>query len=156
MTRPSWPSCNQSVRRRYQHSEPLMFPIKQIMINFWQIGWDWMLRFLPKIVTRIVDSHKIGSEVAYAWIYMKSENAQTSLQIQGRQLFMPSTLGKNFSKRHFEIFFTFFPWAGFDISCKLSPMETICMKFQILFSGKKRKNITNVSSAELARTVAKV
>ena len=25
---------------------------------------------------------------------------------------------------------------GFDISCKLSPLETICMKCQILFSGK--------------------
>ena len=25
---------------------------------------------------------------------------------------------------------------GFDISCKLSPQETICMKCQILFPGK--------------------
>ena len=32
----------------------------------------------------------------------------------------------------------FFPKAGFDISCKLSPMKTICMKCQNLFSrGKK-------------------
>ena len=28
---------------------------------------------------------------------------------------------------------------GFDISCKLSPLETICMKCQILFWGKIRK-----------------
>ena len=28
---------------------------------------------------------------------------------------------------------------GFDISCKLSPEETVCMKFQILFSGKNLK-----------------
>ena len=30
----------------------------------------------------------------------------------------------------------------FDISCKLSPLETICMKCQILFSGKNRKNVS--------------
>ena len=30
---------------------------------------------------------------------------------------------------------------GFDISCKLSPQETICMKCQSLFSGKNKKNI---------------
>ena len=38
-----------------------------------------------------------------------------------------------FSGQHFEI--------GFDISCKLSPMETICMKSQILLSAKNKKNI---------------
>ena len=30
---------------------------------------------------------------------------------------------------------------GFDISCKLSPKETICMKCQNLFSGKKIRKI---------------
>ena len=43
-------------------------------------------------------------------------------------------------------------WRQFAyISCKLSPLETICMRSQILFSGKNKKNITNLSSAELAR-----
>ena len=28
---------------------------------------------------------------------------------------------------------------GFDILCKLSPQETICMKFRMLFSDKKIK-----------------
>ena len=46
--------------------------------------------------------------------------------------------------------------SGFDISCKLSPMETICMKCQILFSGKNKKNVINLSSVELAKTVVKV
>ena len=41
---------------------------------------------------------------------------------------------------------------GFDISCKLSPMETICMKCQILFSRKNKKNIVNLLSAELAQS----
>ena len=45
---------------------------------------------------------------------------------------------------------------GFDILCKLSPMESICMKCQILFSGKNKKNITKLSSAELAKRVVKV
>ena len=44
---------------------------------------------------------------------------------------------------------------GFDISCKLSK-ETICMKCQIQFSGKNKKNIINLSSAENAQRVVKV
>ena len=32
-------------------------------------------------------------------------------------------------------------------------METICMKCQILFSGKNKKNIITMSSAEIAQTV---
>ena len=34
------------------------------------------------------------------------------------------------------------------ISCKLSSCETICMKYQILLSGKNEKNIINLSYAE--------
>ena len=45
---------------------------------------------------------------------------------------------------------------GFDISCKLSPMQTICMRCQILFPGKNKKNIINFSSAEVAERVVKV
>ena len=32
-----------------------------------------------------------------------------------------------------------FPEKVFDISCKLSPLEAICMEFQVLFSEKKKK-----------------
>ena len=42
---------------------------------------------------------------------------------------------------------------GFHISCKLSPVETICMKCWILFSG---KNIINLLSTELAQGVVKI
>ena len=53
-------------------------------------------------------------------------------------------------------FFSYFPQkTGFDISCKLSPVETVCMKHQILISGKNRKNI-NLLSAELAQREIKV
>ena len=70
----------------------------------------------------------------------------------------------------------FFQKTGFDISCKLSPMETFFMKSQILFSeinanclqwrqfarkakscflGKNKKNI-NFSSVEFAQSVVKI
>ena len=64
-----------------------------------------------------------------------------------------SSLGKIFNRRHIEIFFSdFFPQkTGFDISCKLSPMETICMYCQTPFSRKDKKNTTNVFSAALAQ-----
>ena len=45
---------------------------------------------------------------------------------------------------------------GFDISCKLSPYETICMKCSTLFSGKNKKNIINLPSTENAHRVVKV
>ena len=47
--------------------------------------------------------------------------------------------GKNFSRRHINDIFLIFPRkTGFDIACKLSPLETICMKCQNLFSGENR------------------
>ena len=52
-----------------------------------------------------------------------------------------STVDKNFSRRHLEYFSFFSQKTGFDISCKLSPLETICMKCQILFPGKNKKNV---------------
>ena len=69
---------------------------------------------------------------------------------------MLSILGKYLSRRHFEIFFMHSKKIRFGISCKLSPLETVCMKYQSLFSGKNKKNIVNLSSAEFAHGVAKV
>ena len=47
------------------------------------------------------------------------------------------SLGK-FSRRQIDIFSQAIE---FDVSCKLSPQETICMKCQSLFSGGKSKKI---------------
>ena len=69
---------------------------------------------------------------------------------------MLSILGKISSRWHLKIFFLFFPENMFDISCKLSPKETICMKCKILFSGKNKKNIIYLSSAEFAQWMLKV
>ena len=41
----------------------------------------------------------------------------------------------------------------FDISCKLSPLETTCMKCQILFSG---KNTINVLKCRLLKLLPRV
>ena len=40
------------------------------------------------------------------------------------------------------IFFLFISKNRVDISCKLSIKETVCMKCQLLFSGKNKKNIS--------------
>ena len=45
----------------------------------------------------------------------------------------------------------FFQKTCFDISCKLSALETICMKCQNLFCGKSKKNIISLSSAEFVQ-----
>ena len=44
---------------------------------------------------------------------------------------------------------------GFDISCRLSPQETICLKCQNLFSGENKKKHFNMSSAENSTQPAK-
>ena len=60
-------------------------------------------------------------------------------------------------------YFSFFPENWIDNSCKLSPLETICMKCQILFfweklkkKKKKKKKLINLSSAKLAQRVVKI
>ena len=54
------------------------------------------------------------------------------------------------------MYFYFSQETGFDISCKLSPLETICMKCQILFSGENNKNIISLRSAEFAHSMVSV
>ena len=49
-----------------------------------------------------------------------------------------------------KLFSYFSQKTGFDIPCKLSPLETICMECQILFSRKSKKNMINLLSAEFA------
>ena len=54
---------------------------------------------------------------------------------QGSWIFMFSTLSKIFNRRHIEtVFLLFAQQTGFDISCKLSLLATICMKCKILFT----------------------
>ena len=69
-------------------------------------------------------------------------------------------LAKSFSRQHFEIIFLFFSLQKIGLTihgdCLLSPCETVCMKClmlnfketpcikcQILFAGKSKKNVLN-------------
>ena len=57
----------------------------------------------------------------------------------------------------FEIVFLFFSQVtGFDISCTLSQLETVCMKCQILLAGKTKKVSSNILSADIIQRVVKV
>ena len=61
-----------------------------------------------------------------------------------------STLRTIFSRRHFEIFFSFFQENIIYTSCKLSPLhETSNPVFLVM--KKKKENEFNLSSAELAQ-----
>ena len=68
-----------------------------------------------------------------------------------------STLCKIFSKQNFEIIFLIVPRKqDLTFHANRLPMEMICMKCKILFSGKNKKNTTSLSSAELAQRKVKV
>ena len=54
-----------------------------------------------------------------------------------------------------EFLFLFFLENRSDTSYKFSLLETICLKCQILFSRKNKKNITNLLSAESAHSVVR-
>ena len=51
-----------------------------------------------------------------------------------------------FLQTFWNIFFLLLPEIGFNISCELSPLETVCMKCQNLFSGKNKGSISKMSS----------
>ena len=59
-----------------------------------------------------------------------------------------------FSADAIQKYFSYFSQkTGFDISCKLSTIETICMKCQNLFSEKNKINIINLSADFYRRVV---
>ena len=94
-------------------------------------------------------SHKTGLDITLKLFSKeKFENTVTSSSFpkkkQKHHLLTLCMLGKNFSRRHFEIIFSYFSYKiGFDTSCKLS-------------LGKIRKNIINLSSADFAHNMVLV
>ena len=54
---------------------------------------------------------------------------------------------RKFSRQQIDymFFLNFFQKTEFDISCKLAPAETICVKCQILFSDTNKKIFQNVA-----------
>ena len=53
--------------------------------------------------------------------------------------------------------FSYFSYkSGFDMMCKLPPMETVCMNCLFPFSGINKKKDINVLSAKLAQRLVMV
>ena len=102
----------------------------------------WRNLFISKLLNSSLNiTLTKRSGIKYESIYLifhYSEPAQT-FQTEPSPLLTLSTVDTNFSRRQTEIFFLFSLKTGFDISCKLSPLETIRMKCQILFSWKNKK-----------------
>ena len=71
--------------------------------------------------------------------FMSKSSGSESLCILNFHTFTVTTLWANSADDKLMIFFFFFFFQkiGFDTSCKLSPKETICMKCQSYFLGKK-------------------
>ena len=73
---------------------------------------------------------------------------------------MLSALGKIFSRQHTKLCFLIYPrkqvWHFMQTVSNGDNLETICIKCQILFFGRKnQKNIINLLSAEFAQSVVK-
>ena len=54
---------------------------------------------------------------------------------------------------HANCLLLFFPEKGCDISCKLSPLEAVCMKCQTPFSGKNKTNISEWRLLEILPSI---
>ena len=78
-------------------------------------------------------------------------------RLSAKMIIVIRMLGKNSSRWQFEIYFSYYTQKKeFDSSCKFSPWERICMKFQILFSVKNKKNIINLLSGEFAHSMLSI
>ena len=111
----------------------------------------WVFFPFPKL-KRIYWSLQISSFTSGRYISMAScENVSCSILWDPPDMVLTlSTLGIIFSRKHFEIFFfSYFPRK------RAFTFHTNCKNCQSLFSGKNKKNITNVLSAELAQRVVK-
>ena len=119
-------------------------------------SFRWVASLSPDSIFSIIFSFHfkgIQSSTAYMIYSVMSLSGKGSKKNYSKTL---STLGKIFSRRYFEIFF---PENKIWHFMQLSPKETICMKCHMLFSGKNKKNIINLSiklSAENVQRVVKV
>ena len=71
---------------------------------------------------------------------------------------MPRVQTISFQQMNFFLnsFHFFSQETGFDVSCTLSQLETVCMKCQILLAGKIKKVSSNILSADIVQRVVKV
>ena len=91
----------------------------------------------------------------YCFTVQTQDSAAVQINHAGKtgMILTLSMLSKNFSRQHLEIFFfNFSQNKGFETSCKLSPLETTCMKCQSPFVENK-ENISIFPSAEFVQRV---
>ena len=120
------------------------------LILLWvKFSADDILKYFPYF------SQKTGFDILCKLSPMETICIKCKILLSGKE--KKNLLWVKFSADDILKYFPYFSQkTGFDISCKLSPMETICIKCKILLSGKKKKNITNLLSAENAQRVVKV
>ena len=125
-----------------------------IVLHFCQVmDWNISYHFSPESEMsegRVLWKKK-RRELKLSYVVSNEQIQQIS---KSKFLFCWALMDKKFSTDDNLKYFSYFSQkTGFDISCILSPMETICMKCQILMSGNNKKNVTNLSSAEVAQRV---
>ena len=110
---------------------------------------------LAKALIRLLRSADVQSQSVQADLSLRTSFiVGFAMHRLMRELFVRtltlSTLGTIFSRRHFEIFFSFFQENIICTSCKLSPLhETSNPVFLVM--KKKKENEFNLLSAELAQ-----
>ena len=124
----------------------LNFVPRVLSISFQQTFWIFSYFFLGN---RIWHFMQIVSKCSI--VFWKNKRIINMLSAETAQ----RVLTINFQQMTFWNSFRIFSQeAEFDISCKLSPIETVCMKCQILLAGKIRKVSSNIlSAAEIAQRV---
>ena len=78
----------------------------------------------------------------------KKKKKITAFQCSRKGTFFNQKMSTFSADNFFNYFSCFSQKTGFDTSCKLSPVETILMNCQIMFSGKNKENIINLPSVE--------
>ena len=114
---------------------------------------------LAKALIRLLRSADVQSQSVQADLSLRTSFiVGFAMHRLMRELFVQtltlSTLGTIFSRRHFEIFFSFFQGNIICTSCKLSPLHEMSNPVFLVMKRKKKKrkeNEFNLSSAELAQ-----
>ena len=103
--------------------------------------WNWV-RCLLSLICSVFPTDPYFIIFYLLWNFKRYRMFSATI-LNGALTF--ATLWFNSADDKLMIVFLFFSKKiGFDISCKLSPQETICKKYQNLLSGKNKKYIFNV------------
>ena len=125
---------------------------KQIELHWWLLCQRKIPGYqhrIPARWSRILQHHRLDFPVSRR--YNLTERYWYKIPYRGK--WSQTEYRVKFSAEDILKFFSYFPKTGFDISCKLSPVETICTKCQILFSGKNKKKISPICLGPVVQSV---